>query len=316
MEENYQITPALSNEAATELSTVRDLVRWCATQLEAGDAFYGHGTDNCWDESLALVLPTLNLPIESEPDVMDSKLTKRERLEVLDAIMRRVNESLPVPYITFQAHFAGLEFFVDERVLIPRSPIAELIQAEFAPMFETPPQKILDMCTGSGCIAIACAMHIEDCTVDAVDVSTDALEVAQINVDAYDMGDRVQLIRSDLFKDLPRKKYDLIIANPPYVAVDSMEDLPAEYHNEPEKALLAGEDGLDYILPILSRAAEFLTAEGVLIMEVGEAAPNLMEAMPTLPLTWLEFENGGEGVFVITAADLAAMNVTAKRALQ
>lgn len=309
MEDNYQITPAITMEAANELSTIRDMVRWAASQFEEGDAFYGHGTDNCWDESLALVLPTLNLPIDSEDDVMDAKLTKRERLEVLDAITRRVNESLPVPYITFQAYFCGLEFFVDERVLIPRSPIAELIQAEFAPLFESAPSKILDMCTGSACIAIACAMHMENCTVDAVDISKDALEVAQVNVDAYDMGERVTLIRSDLFKDLPKKKYDVIIANPPYVPIESMESLPAEYHNEPEMALVAGEDGLDYILPILARAGEYLSAKGILIMEVGEAAPYLIEAMPKLPLTWLEFENGGEGVFAITAEQLASMNL-------
>lgn len=309
MEDNYQITPAIVNEAVAELVTIRDMVRWAASQFEEGNAFYGHGTDNCWDESLALVLPTLNLPIDSEEDVMAARLTKRERLEVADAVTRRVNESLPVAYITFQGYFCGLEFFVDERVLIPRSPIAELIQAEFSPMFETPPSKILDMCTGSACIAIACAMHMEDCTVDAVDISKDALEVAQVNVDAYDLNDRVTLIRSDLFKELPKKKYDLIIANPPYVPVESMETLPAEYQNEPEMALVAGEDGLDYILPILARASEYLTAKGVLIMEVGEAAPYLIEAMPKLSFTWLEFENGGEGVFAITAEQLATLNL-------
>lgn len=309
MEDNYQITPAIINEAVTELSTIRDMVRWAASQFEEGNAFYGHGTDNCWDESLALVLPTLNLPIDSEDDVMAARLTKRERLEVADAVMRRVNESLPVSYISFQAYFCGLEFFVDERVLIPRSPIAELIQNEFAPLFETPPSKILDMCTGSACIAIACAMHLEDCTVDAVDISSDALEVAQVNVDAYDLNDRVTLIRSDLFKAVPKKKYDLIIANPPYVPVESMESLPAEYQHEPELALVAGEDGLDYILPILAHAGDYLSAKGVLIMEVGEAAPYLIEAMPKAPFTWLDFENGGEGVFAITAEQLAALNL-------
>lgn len=300
----HQITPEMAEEAAEELFTIRDMLRWAMTQFELADVFYGHGTDNAWDEALALILPTLNLPRDANREVLDARLTHEERETVIDAITTRVNEGMPVPYITHEAYFAGMPFFVDERVIIPRSPIAELIANEFDPWLQEAPTNILDMCTGGGCIAIACALQFEEAQVDAVDLSLDALEVAKFNVEAFGLEEQVHLIQSDLFKELPKKQYDLILSNPPYVPAESMDDLPEEYLFEPEMSLLAGQDGLSCAIPILQHAAEYLTENGVLILEVGEAEEALTEALPRLPLTWLEFENGGEGVCAIRAGDL------------
>lgn len=312
---DYQITPKQSQDAIKSLSTIRDFIRWGMSQMEAADCFYGHGTDNAWDEAVALVLPAVHLPLDSNPTILDATLTLDERHAIVDAITRRVNELLPAAYINNQAYFAGMPFYVDERVIIPRSPIAELIQKDFEPWFEDEvPTRILDMCTGSACIAITCALLNEDAEVDAVDISNDALEVARINVDAYDVEDRVNLIESDLFDKLPRAEYDVIIANPPYVPESSIGDLPEEYMHEPEKALVAGHDGLACVNRILQKAASYLSANGILIMEVGEAEDAFLEAYENLPVTWVEFENGGEGVFVISKQDLVAHQKTFQKA--
>ncbi len=300
----HQITPELCVSAISELFTVRDYLRWATTQFEKADLFYGHGTDNAWDEAIAVVLPALDLSIDSSPHILDARLTMEEREDVLVAITRRVNECLPAPYIHNQAHFHQLPFYVDERVIIPRSPVAELIEQEFAPFLQESPKNILDMCTGSACIAIACAMQFDEADVDAVDISKDALDVARINIEAYDLEDRVTLIKSDLFQSVPKKQYDLIIANPPYVSTESLEDLPGEFLSEPEMALLAGKSGLDCAIPILKQAASYLTDEGILVMEVGESQERLEEKYPNISFTWLEFENGGEGVFVMTKEEL------------
>lgn len=302
----YQITPEISEEAVSELLTVRDMLRWAATQFEKADVFYGHGTDNAWDEAIAVVLPAIDLPLEINPNILDARLIEDEREDVVDAITRRVNEGIPAAYIHNQAYFNKLPFFVDERVIVPRSPIAELIEQDFEPFLKKEPKTVLDMCTGSACIAVATAMQFEEAEVDAVDISPEALEVAEINVNAYGVDDRVKLIKSDLFQNLAKKHYDLIIANPPYVSAESVAELPEEYMSEPELALLAGKDGLDCAVPILQQAADYLSDNGVLIMEVGEAQDALEEAYPQIPFTWLEFENGGEGVFAITKQQLMA----------
>ncbi len=301
----HQITPELSEAAVAELITVRDMLRWAASQFETADLFYGHGTDNPWDEAVAVVIPAIELPLEINPHILDARLLTEEREEVVDAITRRVNEGIPSAYIHNQAYFNKIPFYIDERVIVPRSPIAELIEQAFEPFIEEPMQ-ILDMCTGSACIAVATALQFEDAQVDAVDISPEALEVAKINVDAYGVDDRVKLIKSDLFKSLPKKQYDLIIANPPYVSADSVAELPEEFLSEPELALLAGEEGLDCVIPILKQAADYLNIEGVLIMEVGEAQDALEAMYPEVPFTWLEFDNGGEGVFVMTKEQLLA----------
>jgi ribosomal protein L3 glutamine methyltransferase len=308
----YQITPELSESAVAELITIRDMLRWAASQFEKADLFYGHGTDNPWDEAVAVVIPAIDLPLESSLHILDARLTEEEREEVLDAITRRVNEGIPSAYIHNQAYFNKIPFFVDERVIVPRSPMAELIADGFEPLIHEAPEKVLDMCTGSGCIAIATALQFEDAELDAVDISDEALEVARINVDAYSLEDRVQLIKSDLFKSLPKKAYDLIIANPPYVPTSSISDLPEEFLSEPEMALVAGDDGLACIRPILQHAADYLSDDGLLVMEVGEAQEYVEEAFPDVPFTWLEFENGGEGVFCIKQSELAAAKAAGK----
>lgn len=304
LEETYQVTPDHAAQAVGELSTLRDMVRWAMTQLEKGDAFYGHGTDNPYDEAMALVLPCVELPPDVDNNLLDARLLIEERATIVDAICMRVNEGIPVAYITNQAYFCGMPFYIDERVIIPRSPIGELIDNNFEPWLQEAPTTILDMCTGSGCLAIACAVQFEHADVDAVDVSLEALEVAATNVDVYDLEERVHLIHSDLFESLPAKQYDLIVSNPPYVGSDSMDSLPSEYLSEPDLALRAGEDGLSCALPIISQAAQYLKPHGVLILEVGESQAALQAALPDLPMTWLTFDRGGEGVCAIRAADL------------
>jgi ribosomal protein L3 glutamine methyltransferase len=304
VEFSYEVTPESCLEAVNELSTLRDMLRWTMTQFEKSEIFYGHGTDNPWDEALHLVMPCLELPITTDKAMYPARLTKTEREAIVEAVSLRVNDSIPVPYITNQAYFCEMPFYVDERVLIPRSPIGELIKNEFGDFFAEEPTSILDMCTGSGCIAIACAVQYPDASVDAVDISLDALEVAAMNVGIYDLEDRVHLIHSDLFDSLPTKQYDLIIANPPYVGAESMSFLPSEFLTEPDLALRAGEDGLSCAIPIVQQAAKYLSPQGVLILEVGESQEAFEEAFPNLPVTWLEFEQGGEGVCAILASDL------------
>jgi ribosomal protein L3 glutamine methyltransferase len=304
VEFSYEVTPEYCLEAVNELSTLRDMLRWTMTQFEKSDIYYGHGTDNAWDEALHLVMPCLDLPITTDKSMYPSRLTKSEREGIIEAVCLRVNDSIPVPYITNQAYFCEMPFYVDERVLIPRSPIGELIKNDLENLFEGEPTSILDMCTGSACIAIACAVQFPEASVDAVDISLDALEVAAMNVDIYDLEDRVHLIQSDLFESLPAKKYDVIIANPPYVSAETMALLPCEFLIEPDLALRAGENGLSCAIPILKQAAQYLSPKGVLILEVGESQEAFEEAFPNLPMTWLEFEQGGEGVCAILARDL------------
>ena len=304
VELDYRISPEQCIQAVSELSTIKDFVRWTMTQFETGEAYYGHGTDNPLDEALALVLPVLELPPTLDETFLDAKLVKEEREAIVDAVCLRVNDGVPVAYITHQAYFCEMPFYVDERVIIPRSPIGELILNGFEPWLETPPSSILDMCTGSGCIAIACAVQFDEAQVDAVDISVEALEVAATNVEIYDLEERVSLIQSDLFESIPEKQYDLIISNPPYVSDETMNLLPGEYLSEPDLALRAGEDGLSCAKPIIEQAAQYLTDEGVLILEVGESEEALKAAYPELPMHWLSFERGGEGVCAIRAKDL------------
>lgn len=290
-----------------DMKTIRDFMRLAVSQFNAADLYYGHGTDNAWDEALALILHTLHLPHDINPAVLDATLTADERNKLAELIQIRVEKRIPVPYLTHQAWFAGLSFYVDERVLIPRSPIAELIENQFQPWIDTDSvQHILDLCTGSGCIAIACAKYFPEAMVDASDISSDALAVAKINVAKHKMQDQVTLIESDLFQALPRKKYDIIVSNPPYVSAAEMFDLPNEYLHEPKQGLASGELGLDAVTHILQDAREWLAPQGVLVVEVGNSEHALAEKFPGLPFTWLEFERGGGGVFLITAEQLAA----------
>lgn len=294
-----------SDEAILELFTIRDLLRWTISQFHAGDIYYGHGTDNAWDEALVLILHALHMPPDINPQVIDARLTVNERRKIIRLVMRRIKERIPSAYITREAWFAGLPFYVDERVLIPRSPLAELIEQEFSPWIE--PEKIsniLDLGTGSACIAIACAMQFPDATVDAVDISESALEVAKINVTKHHLEERVHLIQSNLFSELKHKKYDVIVSNPPYVSAAEMTSLPEEYQHEPALGLVAGEHGLDFALEILRQASRFLNPHGILIVEVGNSETALIQRFPHIPFTWVEFQRGGGGVFLLTQEQL------------
>lgn len=293
------------DEALTELHTIGDWLRYSVSQFQQAGLFYGHGTDNAWDEAVQLLLPLLNLPQGCPPSIQNARLLSHERQLLLDALKMRVEQRIPTPYITHTAWFAGYEFYVDERVLIPRSPIAELIDGRFAPWLALEPKRIMDLCTGSGCIAIALAHSFPDAEVDALDISRDALDVAEINIQNHGLEQQVTPIESDLFSALPKgDQYDLIVVNPPYVDEEDMSDLPEEFQHEPELALVSGMDGLDFTRRLLAQACDFLSEEGLLVVEVGNSQIHMQEAYPKLALTWLEFEHGGHGVFVIRRSDL------------
>lgn len=289
----------------TDLKTIRDYLRYATSRFNAAGLFFGHGTDNAWDDACALVLHTLHLPHDVNPVVLDARLIKEERIKLAALIEERVEKRIPTPYLTHEAWFCDLPFYVDERVLIPRSPIAELIQKHFQPWLETDViENILDLCTGSGCIAIACAKAFPDTHIDATDISKDALIVAKMNVLRHHVENQVTLIESDIFATIPAKQYDLIVSNPPYVDKHDMATLPAEYLHEPTLGLAAGDQGLTFVSRILHQALHYLKSDGILVVEVGNSEYALQDAFPEVPFTWVEFEQGGGGVFVLTAKQL------------
>jgi len=287
------------------LKTPLDFIRYAVTQSHGQSVFFGHGTDNPWDEFRWLVLGALHLPFDLDDKYFHARLTLDERKMLTDLLKKRIEDKIPVPYLLNKALFCGLEFYVDERVLIPRSPISELIENHFQPWIDASAvHQILDLCTGSGCIAIALAYAFEDAVVDATDISTDALAVAKKNVKALDVEDRVSLIQSDVFDALPLTQYDLIVSNPPYVSSDEMKTLPQEYAHEPTLALETGNQGMAIVDRMLQKAANYLSVHGLLVVEVGNTMPTLAEAYPDMPFTWLEFERGGDGVFLLTKQQL------------
>lgn len=293
-----------------ELITVRDYLRWCLSRfLEAG-LFYGHGTDNPYDEARALVLRSVHLPLDSGEEILDARLTRAERQLIFERVETRVTTRTPLAYLLGEAWFAGLCFHIDERVIVPRSPFAELIDKGFQPWLTMPEGdfRILDMCTGSGCIGIACALAFEDAQVDLVDISADAIAVAELNIERFDCSDRVRALCGDGFQGLDgQRQYQLIVSNPPYVDAEDFADMPDEFRHEPELALASGFDGLDFCRQLLAEAGRFLSADGLLVVEVGNSAAALEQAFPQLPFTWLEFEHGGHGVFVLSAEELALL---------
>lgn len=298
-----------SDDVIDELSTMGDFVRWGASRFNAAKLSFGHGTDNALDEAFHLVSFALHLPHQIPPYMIETRLTRTERHTVFELLQKRVDTRLPGPYLTHEAWFAGLSFYVDERVLVPRSPIAELIEARFEPWVDPERvENILDLCTGSACIAIASALAFPFAAVDATDLSEDALEVARKNVARHHVEDQLNLVQGDLFQGLEGRRYDVIMSNPPYVDAEDMATLPKEFHHEPDFALAAGEDGLDIVRRILAQAGEYLNAEGILIVEVGNSAAALVEAYPDAPFTWLEFERGGSGVFLLTKAQIDECN--------
>ena len=294
------------DDLSSHLHTIRDLIRWGASRMNEAGLHFGHGTDNAIDEAAALVLHALHLPPDLHAEYFQSHLTPAEKQAVLLLLKRRVAERKPAAYLTQRAWFMGLPFYVDERALVPRSPLAELIERHFAPWL--PDSRtvggILDLGAGSGCIGLACAYAFPDARVDLADISAEALEVARRNVVEHGLEDQVEVIQSDLFSALKGRRYDLIISNPPYVGLEELDSLPAEYQHEPRLGLAAGTEGLDVVMEILHQAADYLSRDGLLIVEVGNAQYALCAALPDVPFTWLEFEHGGQGVFLLNASQL------------
>lgn len=292
------------DQVQNDLHSIKDYLRWVYSNFNRSDIFFGHGQDNPWDETVQLVLGGLQLPLDIPTDLYEGRLTQSERQRVITLLIARLSQRIPTAYLINSAWFCGLEFYVDERVLIPRSPIGELIQNRFAGLIRREPKRILDMCTGSGCIAIACADYFPEAEVDAVDLSVDALNVAEFNIERHHMTERVFPLQSDLFEQLPQEQYDLIVTNPPYVDEEDIDDMPAEFHHEPMMALEAGQDGLILVKRILAQAADYLTDDGVLICEVGNSMVHLIEQYPSVPFKWIDFKQGGDGVFALTKTQL------------
>jgi ribosomal protein L3 glutamine methyltransferase len=296
------------------LETIFDFIRYGATQLNGAGLNFGHHNDNALDEAKELVLHVLKLPHDLPGAYGAAKLLNDERLAIIALLQRRIDERIPAAYLTGRAYFAGLPFNTDPRALVPRSPIAELIQNGFQPWLNDKPfERALDLCTGSGAIGIALAVHHRNVAVDLVDISTDALALALTNIELHGIGKRVRALQGDLFAPLKGERYDLIVSNPPYVTIDEFNALPPEYAHEPALGLVAGADGLDLALKILRDAPDHLNEEGVLIVEVGEAEHALSALLPELPLTWLEFSVGEMGIFAIEQRDLVGFQPRLKQ---
>ncbi len=289
-------------QAESQLHTFSDLLRFSVSRLNEAGLFFGHGSSNAYDEAAYLILHTLHLPPDQMETFLDARLTNMEVSQVLGIVKRRALEKIPAAYLTHEAWLGDFSFYVDKRVLIPRSFIAELLREQLSPWVSDPSSvhSVLDLCTGSGCLAILLAHAFENATIDATDISDEALEVANKNVEDYDLNPRVHLLQSDLFGALEGRLYDLIISNPPYVNAESMASLPEEYRHEPRSALASGNDGLEATKEILKRAADYLTNEGMLIVEIGHNRAALEESFPQTPFTWLETSAGDGFVFMLT----------------
>ena len=292
-----------------ELITIRDWLRYAVSRFEASDIFYGHGTDNAYDEAVWLIMSGLHLPHDTLNNFLDAKLTSGERTKFTDFIELRISKHTPTAYLLKEAWLQGYKFYVDERVLIPRSFIAELLVNDgLQPWIEYPEliTSAADICTGSGCLGVLLADAFPDASIDVVDISPDAIDVCNINIANYGLQDRITAIQSDMFSALKGKQYDVIISNPPYVDAPSMAELPAEYRNEPQLALGSGVAGLDHTHTILREAANYLNDDGILIVEIGHNRDALLEAYPDLPFIWLEVSSGDEFVFLLTKSQLSS----------
>jgi ribosomal protein L3 glutamine methyltransferase len=292
---------------SAQTKTVGEMLEYGQMLFEQSDIYFGHGTDNAWDEAVYLLSSVLKLPPDADRSLLDNSVSADDEEKITALYQRRIDERVPAPYITKQAWFCTLPFYVDERVIVPRSPIAELIYNQFQPWCTESPKKILDLCTGSGCIGIACAYAFERAQVVLSDISPEALEVTAINIQQHDLESRVTAIESDLFSSFEssaNNSFDLIVSNPPYVDAEDLAQMPDEYGHEPDLALASGDDGLDFTRRLLREAANYLTEQGVLIVEVGNSSVALEKAFPQVPFTWLEFSEGDGGVFVLTRTQL------------
>ena len=286
-------------------NTPRALIQWGADRFDKAGLAFAHGTDNALDEAACLVLHTLQIGYDQPDTVLDRQISEAERLQIMQLLEQRITSRKPAAYLLREAWFAGMPFYVDERVLVPRSPIAELIAARFTPWVNPGHvDRILDLCTGSGCIGIACAQAFPDATVDLSDLSRDALDVAQKNIDRHHLRNRVTAFQSDIFSALQGRVYDLIVTNPPYVPEEEMLQLSAEFGHEPSMGLQAGTDGLNIIVQILKRAAGHLADNGILVAEVGHTQDLLLARYPEVPFMWFDFEHGGTGVFMLDKTQL------------
>ncbi|KPQ30185.1 MAG: protein-(glutamine-N5) methyltransferase, ribosomal protein L3-specific [Marinobacter excellens HL-55] len=287
-----------------DLHTIRDFLRYTSSRFAASPLYFGHGTDNVWDEAVQLVLRSVHLPLENNNVFLDARLVRSERELIIERIERRISERVPIAYLLGEGWFMGMPFNIDERVLVPRSPIGELLENGLQPWLGAQRvTRVLDLCTGSGCIGIGAASVFDEAEVDLSDISEDALEVAESNIELHGLEGRVRTLRSDVFANIDGQ-YDVILSNPPYVDAEDLADMPDEFHHEPALGLAAGDDGLDIAHRIIAGAANHLTDDGLLIVEVGNSWGAMDDAYPDLPLTWLEFDNGGNGVFLVTARDL------------
>ncbi len=289
------------NLAHKELFTIRDWLRFTVSRFEESSIFFGHGTDNAYDEAVWLILSALHLPLDTLDNFIDARITEPERKHLAHLIERRITEHIPTAYLLREAWLKGFKFYVDERVIVPRSFIAELLENNLSPWVDYPEliESAADICTGSGCLGVLLAHAFPNAGIDVVDISPDAIAVANINIGNYGLQDRVTAVESDMFTALAGKRYDLIISNPPYVDAPSMAQLPREYRNEPQIALGSGEAGLDHTHTLLSHASEHLNDGGLLIVEIGHNRDALLNAYPDLPFTWLEVDSGDQFVFLL-----------------
>lgn len=289
-----------------ELFTIRDWLRFTVSRFEEAGIFFGHGTDNAYDEAVWLIMSALHLPLDTLDNFLDAVITETERKHLAHLIDRRINERVPTAYLLREAWLKGYKFYVDERVIVPRSFIAELLEHGLSPWIEYPEmvERVADICTGSGCLGVLLADAFPNAEVDIVDISPDAIAVCNINITNYGLQDRITAIQSDMFAQLHGKTYDVIISNPPYVDAPSMATLPQEYRNEPQIALGSGEAGLDHTHTLIREAPKHLNDGGLLVVEIGHNRDALLEAYPQLPFTWLEVESGNEFVFLLTKEQL------------
>jgi ribosomal protein L3 glutamine methyltransferase len=292
----------MAQQLTDSLFTIRDWLRYSVSRLEESGVFFGHGTDNAYDESVWLVMSALHLPLDTLDNFLDARITKEEAKYLAHLIERRVTERVPTAYLLREAWLKGFKFYVDERVIVPRSFIAELLEDGLAPWVEYPEmvESAADICTGSGCLGVLLAYAFPNASVDVVDISPDAIAVANINIKNYGLADQITAVQSDMFSGLKGKKYDLIISNPPYVDAPAMSALPQEYRNEPQIALGSGVAGLDHTHILLKEAKKYLNDDGILVVEIGHNRDALLDAYPELPFTWLDVESGNEFVFLLT----------------